>query len=100
MSILDKLRSFLSVDNGKRQDINLVIQCEHCGELIETRLNLNNDLSLEDEEGITGYICRKGMMGSGVNRCYQKFELTLRFDPKRNFRSVDIVGKAKLISIN
>ena len=56
--------------------INVI--CDHCGETIEGRINMNNDLSLDDAGG---YRVRKVLMGN--SRCYQKVEVMLKFDSSR-----------------
>lgn len=59
------------------------VRCKKCGEVIEARINMNNDLSVDyDDRGREiGYISRKGIIGSG--RCYQPLEIDLRFDMNR-----------------
>jgi hypothetical protein len=56
-------------------------QCRRCGEPLRGRVNLANDPS-QDEDG-EGWVVRKGLMGTGANRCFQTVEVTLRFDPKK-----------------
>ena len=55
------------------------VKCDRCGEVIEGRVNMANDLSLTD--GGDGYFVRKVLMGNG--RCFQKVEVELRFDLNR-----------------
>ena len=57
-------------------------QCRRCGEPLRGRVNLANDLSLDDD-GVN-WVVRKGIVGSGVNRCFQTIEVTLKFDAKKN----------------
>jgi hypothetical protein len=69
------------------------VRCNRCGEVIEARVNLNNDLSPEFGEGEGGpqtYVCRKGLIGSG--RCFQSIEVTLQFDARRKLTDRQIVG--------
>jgi hypothetical protein len=56
------------------------VACSRCGEVIEGRVNLSNDLSADDEGN--GYHVRKVLMGSG--HCFQQIEVYLRFDAERN----------------
>jgi hypothetical protein len=71
-------------------------QCRRCGEPLMSRVNLMNDPSL-DEDGET-WVVRKGLLGSGANRCFQTVEVTLKFDPKKQtVLSSDAVG-GKLIT--
>jgi hypothetical protein len=57
------------------------VKCSRCGEVIEGRVNLSNDLSLEFEGNRNIYFGRKVLMGSG--RCFQQIEVELKFDPAR-----------------
>ena len=53
------------------------VKCSRCGEIIEGRINLSNDLSLDDDN----YFVRKVAMGSG--HCFQQVEIELRFDASK-----------------
>jgi hypothetical protein len=57
------------------------VKCNRCGEIIEGRVDLDNDLSLEFEDNRSVYFVRKGLMGS--NRCFQQIEVELRFASSR-----------------
>lgn len=63
------------------------VQCDRCGETIEGKINLNNDLSLDDEGG---YFVRKVLIGS--QRCFQQIEATFKFDASRQLQEKDISG--------
>jgi len=63
------------------------VSCDRCGEIIEGKVNLNNDLSLDDEGG---YHVRKVLMGGG--HCFQQVEVTLRFDASRQVLEKQISG--------
>ncbi len=54
------------------------VKCTRCGETIEGRVNLNNDLSADYEGGRTIYFVRKTLMGSG--KCFQQIEAELKFN--------------------
>jgi len=56
-----------------------------CGEIIEGKINMNNDLSLDDEGG---YFVRKVLMGSG--HCFQQIEVTFKFDASRSLQEKQI----------
>ena len=62
-----------------------VIKCNRCGELVEGRVDLDNDLSLSDE-GHT-YIVRKGLIGN--NRCFQRIEVEMQFTSDRKLIEQD-----------
>ena len=57
------------------------VKCNRCGEIIEGRVDLDNDLSLEYEDDRAVYFVRKGLMGS--NRCFQQIEIELKFTSSR-----------------
>jgi hypothetical protein len=63
------------------------VKCDRCGEIIEGRVNLNNDLSLDDEGG---YFVRKVLIGS--KRCFQQIEATFKFDASRELQDKQISG--------
>ena len=59
----------------------IYVQCRRCGEPLRGRVNLANDPSLDDD-GDT-WVVRKGLVGSGANRCFQTVEVMLKFDAKK-----------------
>ena len=63
------------------------VRCDRCGEMIEGRINLNNDLSIDDEGG---YRVRKVLMGS--EHCFQQVEVILHYDTARNLKEKEIGG--------
>jgi hypothetical protein len=63
------------------------VRCDRCGEIIAGRVNLANDLSMDDEGG---YLVRKVLMGSG--RCFQQIEVILHYDSARNMQGKEISG--------
>jgi hypothetical protein len=67
------------------------VRCDRCGETIEGRVNLSNDLTPDYESG-EGYYARKVLMGSGL--CFQQIEVTLRFGPSRELKEKEISGGA------
>lgn len=64
------------------------VTCSRCGELIEGRVNLANDLSARDEG--EGYHVRKVLMGSG--HCFQRVEVELHFDSNRRLVEKQVEG--------
>jgi len=64
------------------------VKCRRCGEIIEGRVDLDNDLSLNDEGN--GYIVRKGLIGG--NRCFQQIEVELNFTSARQLMEKTITG--------
>jgi hypothetical protein len=69
------------------------VKCNRCGEIIEGRIDLDNDLSAEFESDTrTTYISRKGLIGSGENHCFQQIEVTLKFTSTREVLEQQIHG--------
>lgn len=56
------------------------VKCKRCGEVVEGRVDLHNDLSVEYQSGGDVYYVRKVVMGDGSNYCYQQIEVGLKFD--------------------
>lgn len=85
MKLLEKLATLFSAtaQGGSIHSYPLVVQCQRCGEIIRTQINLANDLSVEydEHENIKGYICRKVLIGK--QRCFQPIQVTLTFDARR-----------------
>ena len=63
------------------------VRCDRCGETIEGKVNLNNELSLDDEGR---YRVRKVLMGSGL--CFQQIEVQLNFDAAKQLQDKQISG--------
>ena len=63
------------------------VSCDRCGETVEGKVNMANDLSLSDEGG---FHVRKVLMGGG--RCFQQIEVTLKFDTSRKLLEKQING--------
>ena len=63
------------------------VRCERCGETLEGKVSLSNDLSADDEGG---YHVRKVLMGSG--RCFQQIEVALKFDASRRLVDMQVSG--------
>jgi len=66
------------------------VKCNRCGEIIEGRIDLDNDLSLNDEGD--GYLIRKGLIGSGDKHCFQQIKVTMTFSSTREILEQDIQG--------
>jgi hypothetical protein len=58
--------------------------------VIEGRVDLDNDLSLEYEGDSTVYFVRKGLVGN--NRCFQQIEVELKFTPARTLIEQQVTG--------
>ena len=66
------------------------VKCNRCDEIIEGRVDMDNDLSLEYEDDRSVYFVRKGLMGN--NRCFQQIEVELKFDSSRQLLEQNITG--------
>lgn len=69
--------------SAKKEFYTFQVKCRRCGEIIEGRVDLDNDLSVEYESGGDVFYCRKVLMGDGKNLCYQQIEVGLKFDSNR-----------------
>jgi DNA-directed RNA polymerase subunit N (RpoN/RPB10) len=90
MGFFEKLTRFFTSKSGAPVDW-IEVRCGRCGEVIRTRVNLYNDLSLEyDESGRATYFCRKVLIGEG--RCFQRIQVELTYDANRRLLSREISG--------
>jgi hypothetical protein len=81
MGFLDGLRKALGGSGRARSGGNvywIYARCRRCGEPLLGRVDLRNEPSLADDG--ESWIVRKGLIGSGFDRCYQVVEVTLTFD--------------------
>lgn len=87
---MDFLKKLFSSNPAKPEKRYYVFQvkCNRCGEIIEGRVDLDNDLSLNDDGN--GYIVRKGLIGA--NRCFQQIEVELTFNSGRQLQEKTITG--------
>ena len=93
MNILQKIQKFFREANRPQIPFyDLTVKCKRCGEVIHARVNLYNDLSVEygEDDKTNTYICRKELMGEG--HCFQRVEVKLVFDAKRNLIEKEITG--------
>jgi lysyl-tRNA synthetase class I len=82
MDLLKKLFGGFSKPSKKDYYV-FQVRCKRCGEVIEGRVDLDNDLSVEYEGDGDTYYCRKVLMGEGKNLCYQQIEVGLKFNAGR-----------------
>jgi hypothetical protein len=87
MSFLDRILKGLTGGRGpggQSSSANarwVYVQCNRCGEPLRGRVNLETELSLEEDDD--SYVVRKGLVGSGKLRCFQTIEVTLKFDANK-----------------
>jgi hypothetical protein len=68
----------------------VTVQCNRCGEIVEGRISMVNDLSAEYEDDHLVYRVRKVLMGS--SRCFQQIEVELEFDASHKVIDRQISG--------
>lgn len=96
-TLLNFLRSILFTDrvphSGK---IPIYVRCDRCGETLKTELNLQNDLSVEygDAPREDRYRARKMLIGS--NLCFQRIEVELLFNSKKEIVEEDVRGGKRI----
>lgn len=91
MSFLQKLfGGSSSFPKSDKRYYTFTVKCKRCGELIEGRVDLDNDLSVEYEEGGDIFYARKVLMGE--NRCFQRMEVELKFTSKRELIEQQVSG--------
>jgi hypothetical protein len=91
MSFLKKLARIFT-GGGEGNVHREYVRCSRCGEKIPVRVNLGGELTPQYGEGEGAYHVRKGVMGSGENRCFQKIEVDLYFDQEKRLVSRHITG--------
>ena len=84
MGFLKRLFGSLASGGGGRADeYRTYVRCGRCGEILDVRVDLRNELTPTYDEGEGAYYVRKGVMGSGANRCFQTVEVELSFSADR-----------------
>jgi hypothetical protein len=82
MGLLDRIRKALvGGAPGQPATYWVYAQCRRCGEPLQARINLNQELSLADDEET--YVVHKGLPGTGARRCFQVVDVTLHFDAQK-----------------
>jgi hypothetical protein len=66
------------------------VKCNRCGEILEGRVDLSNDLSVEYEEGGDVFYTRKVLIGE--KRCFQRLEVELKFNANRQLIDQHVTG--------
>jgi hypothetical protein len=89
MGFLKKLFSSTPAQPEKRYYV-FQVKCNRCGEIIEGRVDLDNDLSIEFEDNRNVYFGRKVVMGSG--HCFQQIEVEMKFTSSRELIEQETKG--------
>jgi hypothetical protein len=91
MGFLKKLFDSATTKPEKRYHA-FQVKCKRCGEIIEGRFDLDNDLSIEFEgETRTVYFGRKVLIGDS-GRCFQQIEVSMKFTSTRTPIEQEITG--------
>ncbi len=93
MGLFKKLKGKVTAPSDKDAAAYWVyVKCNRCGEVIRTRVDLHNDLSINygEQEGETTYFCRKYLIGS--KRCFQQIEVAFTFNQGRHLIDQQISG--------
>lgn len=93
LGFIKKLSSlFSSTDVNDPHGYRIYVRCNRCGEKIQTRIDLRNDLSPEygDKEKDLFYYCRKVLIGQKL--CFQQVEVHLKFNQMRELLEQEISG--------
>ena len=89
MNLLQKLFGGPSAKPEKRY-YTFHVKCLRCGEVVEGRVDLDNDLSVEYESDRDVYYARKVLMGN--NKCFQRIEVDLKFTSTRELLEQHVTG--------
>jgi hypothetical protein len=89
MGFLKKLFSSIPAKPDKKYYV-FKVKCNRCGEIIEGRVDLDNDLSVEFEDDREVFYVRKGLIGN--NRCFQQIEVELKFNASRELMEQNVQG--------
>ena len=89
MNLFQKLFGGSSA-SPQKHEYTFSVKCLRCGEIIQGRVNLDNDLSVEYEESGDIYYVRKVLMGE--NKCFQRVEVELKFTSSRELLERNITG--------
>ena len=92
MGLFDRISKLFSSSSSEDKDAYWVyVCCDRCGEKLSSRINLNNDLSVEyGGENGQSYHCRKTIVGR--TGCFQRIEVHLNFDKNRKIADRQISG--------
>jgi hypothetical protein len=86
------LKRLFGGDSAKpeKRYYNFHVKCNRCGEVIEGRVDLDNDPSLDYEGNNTIYYVRKGLIGN--SRCFQQIEVEMKFTSARTLIEQQATG--------
>jgi len=70
--------------------LHLHVKCKRCGEIVTGRIDIDNDLSVEYEEGGDVFYARKVLIGE--NKCFQRIEANFKFNADRKMIEQEVIG--------
>lgn len=91
MGFMSKLKRLFSVRPSSPL-LEITVRCNRCKEIIHGQIHMHNDLSVQYDGDSTTYYCRKGLVGTGENRCFQEVVVEYTFDANRNLLDRRIEG--------
>jgi len=83
MRFMDKLKLLFSPQPSSSR-FDVAVRCSRCGEVIHAQIDTRNDLSVQYGQDDPRYFCRKVLIGSGEDRCFQQIIVEYTFDADRN----------------
>jgi hypothetical protein len=89
MNLFQKIFGGVTAKSEKRY-YTFSVKCLRCGESLNARVDLDNDLSIEYQEGGDVYYARKVLMGE--SKCFQRVEVELKFTSTRELLEQHITG--------
>ena len=92
MNILQQLTKLFTAQGGEGNIHREYVRCFRCKETLVVRVNLDNELTPQYGEGEGEFYVRKGILGSGKNRCFQTVEVELYFNLEKQLISRNISG--------
>jgi hypothetical protein len=78
-----------SASSSDKDGLYYYVKPNGCTEIVRVRINVNNDLSLEDDG--KGYFVRKSVRGT-TYKCTRTAELLLSYDSNRRLQNTEIEG--------
>ena len=93
MGLLKRIAAvFSGARDGEQGIYRTMVRCSRCGEVIPVRVNMDRELTPSYTEGEMAYRVRKGLAGSGNDRCFRTIEVRLTFNAQRQLVGREIVG--------
>ena len=90
MNFFQKLFGGSTARKHEKRYYDFSTKCLRCDETITGRIDLDNELSVEYEEGGDTYHGRKVLMGSGL--CFQRIEVEFKFTSARELIERQVTG--------